>query len=99
VDVRSRVTDSVVTLKTAQGRTITSTPEHTHFAGHHLGATPQIYLRESDTRAPESDPEPDRVFASVFDLKGGERLLGDRNLSIDHSHYRPDRGTRVAGVW
>ena len=44
VDVRSRVTDSVLTIKTAQGRTLTSTPEHTHFAGHHLGTTPQIYF-------------------------------------------------------
>ena len=42
--VRSRVTDSVLTLRTAQGRALTSTPEHTHFAGHHLGTTPQIYF-------------------------------------------------------
>ena len=31
----------------------------------------------------------DRVFASVVDLDGGQRLLKDRNLSMDHPHYRP----------
>ncbi len=165
VDVRSRVTDSVVTLRTAQGRTLTSTPEHTHFAGHHLGTTPQIYftylMRKKDTgyrigtsqvhtngqvkpvvgyrqrsqqeradalwivstHASENEARAeesilslqyqiptipfvprrgrgtnglvhdkvyiDRVFASVVDLNGGQRLLSDRNLSIDHPHYRP----------
>jgi DNA helicase II / ATP-dependent DNA helicase PcrA len=44
VDVRARVTDSTVTVRTAAGRTLTSTPEHTHFAGHHLGTTPQTYF-------------------------------------------------------
>lgn len=165
VDVRSRVTDSVLTLKTAQGRTLTSTPEHTHFAGHHLGTTPQIYLTylmrkkgtgyrlgtsqvhtngqvkpivgyrqrsqqeradalwivsthasENEARAEESilslryqiptipfvprrgrgtnglvhdKVYIDRVFASVADLNGGQRLLDDRNLSMEHPHYRP----------
>ena len=165
VDVRSRVTNSVVILKTAKGRTLTSTPEHTHFAGHHLGTTPQIYFTylmrkkgtgyrigtsqvhtngqvkpivgyrqrsqqeradalwvvsthasENEARAEESILSQryqiptipfvprrgrgsnglvhdkayiDRVFASVVDLDGGRRLLEDRNLSMDHPHYRP----------
>jgi superfamily I DNA/RNA helicase len=165
VDVRSRVTNSVVTIKTAQGRALTSTPEHTHFAGHHLGTTPQIYFTylmrkkgtgyrigtsqvhtngqvkpivgyrqrslqeradalwivsthasENEARAEESIlslqyqiptlpfvPRRgrstnglvhdrvyiDRVFASVLALNGGPRLLSDRNLSIEHPHYRP----------
>ena len=165
VDVRSRVADSVLTLTTAKGRTLTSTPEHTHFAGHHLGTTPQIYFTylmrkkgtgyrigtsqvhtngqvkpivgyrqrsqqeradalwvvsthasENEARAEESilslqyqiptipfvprrgrgtnglihdKAYIDRVFASVVDLDGGQRLLKDRNLSMDHPHYRP----------
>jgi DNA helicase-2/ATP-dependent DNA helicase PcrA len=88
IDVRSRITDSVLTLKTAHGRTLTSTPEHTHFAGHHLGTTPQTYFGESVLIAEEAIPSLDRVFA-VVDLNGGQRLLADRNLSIDHPHYRP----------
>src|ERR1700680_1315391 len=44
VDVRSRVTDCAVTVTTAQGRTLTSTPDPPHFAGHHLGTTPQLYF-------------------------------------------------------
>jgi DNA helicase-2/ATP-dependent DNA helicase PcrA len=165
VDVRSRVADSVVTVRTAAGRRLTSTPEHTHFAGHHLGTTPQIYFTylmrkkgtgyrigtsqvhtngqvkpvvgyrqrsqqeradalwivsthssENEARAEESilslqyqiptlpfvprrgrgvnglvhdKAYIDRVFASVVDLGGGERLLTDRKLSIEHPHYRP----------
>ena len=165
VDVRSRVTDCAVTVTTAQGRTLTSTPEHTHFAGHHLGTTPQLYFTylmnkrgtgfrlgtsqvhtngqvkpivgyrqrsmqeradalwivsthasENEARAEEyilslqyqiptlpfvprrgrsanglvhDKVYIDRVFASVIGLNGGERLLVDRQLSIDHPHYRP----------
>jgi DNA helicase-2/ATP-dependent DNA helicase PcrA len=163
VDVRSRVADSVVTVRTAAGRRLTSTQEHTHFAGHHLGTTPQIYFTylmrkkgtgyrigtsqvhtngqvkpvvgyrqrsqqersdalwivsthtsENQARAEESilslqyqiptlpfvprrgrgvnglvhdKAYIDRVFASVVDLGGGERLLTDRKLSIEHPHY------------
>ena len=89
VDVRSRITDSVLTLKTAHGRTLTSTPEHTHFAGHHLGTTSQIDIRGRELRADEAESLPDRVFAAVGSDNGGQRLLNDRNLSIDHPHYRP----------
>jgi DNA helicase-2/ATP-dependent DNA helicase PcrA len=44
VDIRSRVADCTISVHTARGRTLTSTPEHTHFAGHHLGTTPQTYF-------------------------------------------------------
>ena len=165
VDVRSRATDCAVTVATTHGRTLTSTPEHTHFAGHHLGTTPQLYFTylmrkrgtgfrigtsqvhtnghvkpivgyrqrsqqeradalwivsthasENEARAEESilslqyqiptlpfvprrgrgtnglvhdKNYIDRVFAAVIGLEGGERLLVDRHLSIDHPHYRP----------
>ncbi|MGQ0586355.1 MAG: UvrD-helicase domain-containing protein, partial [Gammaproteobacteria bacterium] len=35
---------SLVTLHTATGRKLTSTPEHTHFAGYKLGFSPQMYF-------------------------------------------------------
>lgn len=34
----------IVTITTAAGRVIRSTPEHMHFAGYRLGATPQTYF-------------------------------------------------------
>jgi DNA helicase-2/ATP-dependent DNA helicase PcrA len=43
-DIRSRVADCTVTVTTAGGRVLTTTPEHTHFAGHHLGTTPQLFF-------------------------------------------------------
>jgi DNA helicase-2/ATP-dependent DNA helicase PcrA len=33
-----------ITLQTRTGRQLTSTPEHTHFAGYLLGETPQVYF-------------------------------------------------------
>jgi DNA helicase-2/ATP-dependent DNA helicase PcrA len=36
--------DALVTIRTHGGRRITSTPEHTHFAGYLLGRTPQTYF-------------------------------------------------------
>ena len=44
VGTRERVSHAAITLKTAGGRALTTTPEHTHFAGHHLGTTPQLYF-------------------------------------------------------
>ncbi|MGH8482455.1 MAG: UvrD-helicase domain-containing protein [Nevskiaceae bacterium] len=41
---RNKRKGSVVTLHTASGRRVTSTPEHTHFAGYKLGASPQTYF-------------------------------------------------------
>jgi DNA helicase-2/ATP-dependent DNA helicase PcrA len=41
---RNRRKGSLVTLHTAGGRRITSTPEHTHFAGYRLGDSPQTYF-------------------------------------------------------
>ncbi len=35
---------SLITLRTQSGRSIISTPEHTHFAGYLLGETPQTYF-------------------------------------------------------
>jgi DNA helicase-2/ATP-dependent DNA helicase PcrA len=49
IDVRSRVTDCAVTVTTASGRTLTSTPEHTHFAGQHLGTTPHYRPRSRNS--------------------------------------------------
>jgi superfamily I DNA/RNA helicase len=50
IDVRPRIAPGVVTIKTAAGRELTSTPEHTHFAGHHLGTTPQRSRNSSRRR-------------------------------------------------
>ena len=36
--------DGLIRLSLASGREITSTPEHTHFAGYQLGITPQTYF-------------------------------------------------------
>ena len=44
VGTRERISHAAITVKTARGRTLTTTPEHTHFAGHHLGTTPQLYF-------------------------------------------------------
>lgn len=35
---------NLIRIETEKGKIITSTPEHTHFAGYHLGITPQMYL-------------------------------------------------------
>ena len=34
----------IIQIKTQNGNTIISTPEHTHFAGYKFGITPQIYI-------------------------------------------------------
>jgi DNA helicase-2/ATP-dependent DNA helicase PcrA len=41
---RNRRRGSLVTLHTQSGRSVTSTPEHTHFAGYRLGDSPQTYF-------------------------------------------------------
>jgi len=41
---RNRRKGSLVTLHTEGGRKVTSTPEHTHFAGYRLGDSPQTYF-------------------------------------------------------
>jgi DNA helicase-2/ATP-dependent DNA helicase PcrA len=41
---RNRRRGSLVTLHTAGGHSVTSTPEHTHFAGYQLGDSPQTFF-------------------------------------------------------
>jgi DNA helicase-2/ATP-dependent DNA helicase PcrA len=43
-DVRMRTAPATVRITTRGGRTLTTTPEHTHFAGHQLGVTPQLHF-------------------------------------------------------
>ena len=42
--VRTRQRAEGVTIRTAAGREIVSTPEHIHFAGYRLGLTPQLHI-------------------------------------------------------
>ncbi|MDO8659788.1 MAG: UvrD-helicase domain-containing protein, partial [Candidatus Parcubacteria bacterium] len=35
---------NLIRIETEKGKILTSTPDHIHFAGYHLGLTPQIYL-------------------------------------------------------
>lgn len=39
-----KISGEVVRMRTAGGRTITSTPEHLHFAGYRRGVTPQMFF-------------------------------------------------------
>ncbi len=41
---RKKRSGELVTLETAKGRALTSTPEHTHFAGYRLGDSPQTHF-------------------------------------------------------
>ena len=44
VRARAREAASLVTIRTRSGRVLTTTPEHTHLAGYHLGITPQTHF-------------------------------------------------------
>ena len=44
IGIHARPADTLVTIKTSSGRTLTTTPVHTHFAGYQLGITPQTYF-------------------------------------------------------
>jgi superfamily I DNA/RNA helicase len=82
-----------VAITTSSGRRIVSTPEHTHFAGYRLGASPQMHLtylmrkQSVGFRARTS-----RTITASRELdtdSGGVALLEDQELRLDSPHYMP----------
>jgi DNA helicase II / ATP-dependent DNA helicase PcrA len=65
-----------VAITTESGKTLVSTPEHTHFAGFKAGRTPQLNMNYLD-----------RIFAELDTEMAGPRLLRDQGLSFDHPHF------------
>ncbi|OGA10050.1 MAG: hypothetical protein A2W68_18955 [Betaproteobacteria bacterium RIFCSPLOWO2_02_64_14] len=74
---------ALVTIVTRRGRTLTSTPEHTHFAGYVLGETPQTLMADFDM-----DPlQPHHIPRSRNSIRRniGITLCGDnRGRSVLH---------------
>ncbi|HWM09328.1 MAG TPA: UvrD-helicase domain-containing protein [Solirubrobacteraceae bacterium] len=89
-----------IRIRTATGRELVSTPEHTHFAGFRPGHAPDAHMTYLMSRR---DARPagaarglvgsqaliDRVFDSVDSDAGGFALLEAEGLAVDVPHYVP----------